>query len=191
LQGVLPVRADIAILAFVCVCASVLAEQTGFEELMAAAEQGHANAQNSLGSLYQAGEGVTQDHVQALRWYQAAADNGLPQGIHNLAYMYDLGLGTEEDDVRALKLYNKAAEGGHVEAMFNIGLMYAFWTEVQRDYETACMWLDLARFHTQGSDNMQLKWQTRGYLDEVRRHMTGPQIQAAEGRARAWQKAHR
>jgi TPR repeat protein len=155
-----------------------------------AAEQGHANAQNSLGSLLMAGEGVTQDYEKAMEWYQAAADNGLPQGIHNLAYMYDLGLGVSEDNVRALQLYRTAAEGGHVEAMFNIGLMYAFGTDVQKDYETAYMWLDLARFYTQRAEDRQLKWQVRGYLDELERNMTAPRIDAAKSRSKAWYTTH-
>lgn len=156
-----------------------------------AAEQGHADAKNSLGSLYQAGEGVEQDYAEALRWYKSAADNGLPQGIHNLAYLYDLGLGIPEDDVRAVQLYRQAAAGGHVEAMYNIGLMYAFGTGVPKDHETAYMWLDLARFYTQRSEEMQLKWQVRGYLDELERHMTRAQINRAKDRSTAWDKSHR
>lgn len=155
-----------------------------------AAKQGHANAQNSLGSLFMAGEGVSQDYDEAMRWYQAAADDGLPLGLHNLAYMYDLGLGVSEDNVKAMQLYQKAAEGRHAEAMFNIGLMYAFGKEVQRDYESAYMWLDLARFYTQHSENQQLKWQARGYLDEVERHMMPAQISAAKDRSSAWYAVH-
>jgi TPR repeat protein len=155
-----------------------------------AAEQGHANAQNSLGSLLMAGDGVSQDYAEAMRWYQAAADNDLALGAHNLAYMYDLGLGVSEDNVRAMQLYHTAAEGGHVEAMFNIGLMYAFGDDVKRDYETAYMWLDLARFYTQHSENMQLKWQARGYLDELEQHMTAAQIRAAKSRSSAWYTLH-
>ena len=155
-----------------------------------AAEQGHAIAQNSLGSLYQAGEGIEQDYAEAHHWYESAADNGLPQGLHNLAYMYDLGLGVPEDNVKALHLYRRAAEGGHVEAMFNIGLTYAVGADVQRDYETAYMWLDLARFYTQRSEDTHLKWQVRGYLDEVERHMTAPQIRAAKSRSSAWHTIH-
>lgn len=156
-----------------------------------AAEQGHANAQNSLGSLLLAGEGVTQNYAEALDWFQAAADDGLPQGIHNLAYMYDLGLGVPEDNVKAVQLHPEAAEAGHVEARYNIGLMHVFGTGVKKDYETAYMWLDLARFYTQHSENMQLKWQARGYLDELEKQMTASQIKAAKSRSKAWYAIHR
>ena len=41
-----------------------------------AAEQGHAGAQNNLGVMYDKGEGVTQDYVQAHIWYNLAAAQG-------------------------------------------------------------------------------------------------------------------
>jgi hypothetical protein len=104
--------------------------------------------------------------------------------------MYDLGLGVSEDNTKALQLYRMAAEVGHAEAMFNIGLMYAFGSDVQKDHETAYMWLDLARFHTQRSEDTKLKWQIRGYLDELERNMTAPQIDAAKSRSKAWYAIH-
>src|SRR5713101_6723486 len=41
-----------------------------------AADKGFAPAQNSLGYLYERGEGVAQDNAQARFWYQKAADQG-------------------------------------------------------------------------------------------------------------------
>ena len=38
-----------------------------------AAVQGHANAQNSLGVLYDNGHGVAQDYGQARAWWEKAA----------------------------------------------------------------------------------------------------------------------
>jgi TPR repeat protein len=41
-----------------------------------AAEQGHAEAQLILGTLYETGNGVPQDLSRAMTWYRMAADNG-------------------------------------------------------------------------------------------------------------------
>ena len=37
------------------------------------AEQGHADAQSSLGGMYEDGKGVPRDYVQAHKWYNLAA----------------------------------------------------------------------------------------------------------------------
>ncbi len=52
---------------------------TALREFRVLAEQGDASAQNSLGHMYIAGEGVPQDYVQAHMWYILAAA-GSPSG---------------------------------------------------------------------------------------------------------------
>jgi TPR repeat protein len=39
-------------------------------------DQGHADAQNNLGTCYYNGQGVPQDYAQAAGWYRKAADQG-------------------------------------------------------------------------------------------------------------------
>jgi uncharacterized protein len=41
-----------------------------------AAAQGHANAQYSLGYMFEKGKGVAQDRAEAIRWYRLAAEQG-------------------------------------------------------------------------------------------------------------------
>jgi TPR repeat protein len=156
-----------------------------------AADQGHAQAQNNLGSLYQHGQGVPQDYQLAARWYEAAAKQGLPDAANSLAYLYDLGLGVQEDDAKAVSLYTTAAEGGSVRAMVNLGVMYADGTGVPADNVQAYMWLDLARFYTQQSKDMDLKWHVRRVLDEYKARMTRKEIKAGKKMAKAWDKANR
>lgn len=156
-----------------------------------AAEQGDAAAQNSLGSMYQYGEGVSQDNAEAVRWYQKAADQGYREAYTNLGYMYDGGLGLKQDKEKAVKLYHSGAEKGSLNAMLNLGVSYWKGEGVSKDLVQAHMWLDLARFYTQRSPNMQLKWRVRGALDEVKKEMTKEQISKAEQLAREWDAAHR
>ena len=46
------------------------------KEFTALAGQGDADAQVKLGDMYAQGQGVTQDNVQAYKWYEIAARNG-------------------------------------------------------------------------------------------------------------------
>jgi len=41
-----------------------------------AAAQGHADAQYSLGDMFEEGQGVAQDTAEAIRWYRLAAEQG-------------------------------------------------------------------------------------------------------------------
>ena len=49
-----------------------------------AAEQGNAMAQNSLGVMYELGQGVPQDHKAAVKWYKLASEQGDADAQNNL-----------------------------------------------------------------------------------------------------------
>ena len=156
-----------------------------------AAEQGNAEAQNSLGSMFQYGEGLTQDNAEALRWYQKAADQGHGEANANFGYMYDCGLGVTEDNEKAVRLYLIGVEKGSINAMFNLGICYWDGEGTPKDVVKGYMWLDLARFHTQRSPNMQLKWRIRGSLAEIAKEMTKDQISEARKLGQEWDITHR
>ncbi|MBJ6724387.1 tetratricopeptide repeat protein [Geomesophilobacter sediminis] len=158
----------------------------------AAAEQGYAEAQNSLGSLYQAGEGVPKDYQLARMWYQKAADQGNVSAKNSLAYLYDLGLGVSTSPKTAARLYREAAELGEVRAMLNLGILLTQGKpEVEKDDIEAYKWLDLARFYTQTSKDMTLKWRVRGELDKLSGMMTTVQIEEGKKRGDEWARNHR
>ncbi len=156
-----------------------------------AADKGYAVAQNSLGSLYQYGEGIPQDNKEAMLWYKKAAEQDYGEAYTNLGYMYDGGLGVEQDKQKAVRLYHKGAEKSSLNAMLNLGISYWKGEGVSSDLVQAYMWLNLARFYTQRSTNMQLKWRVRGVLDEVKKQMTEDQINKAKELTRKWNIAHR
>lgn len=54
------------------------------EWYLKAAEHNHSEAQNSIGLLYEWGQGVTLNLEEAKRWYRLAADNGSEGGKVNL-----------------------------------------------------------------------------------------------------------
>ncbi|NJN69661.1 MAG: sel1 repeat family protein [Nitrospira sp.] len=77
--------------------------------VQAQANQGEAEAQNSLGELYAKGMGMPQDYAQARAWYQKAAAQGHPLAQNNLAELYFAGLGVPQDYVRAYMWVTLAA----------------------------------------------------------------------------------
>src|SRR4051794_21569754 len=68
-----------------------------------AADQGNAEAQNTIGEMYLKGQGVPQDYAQAMRWYRKAADQGLAEARNNIDYLYSRGLGVPQDCAAATK----------------------------------------------------------------------------------------
>ena len=86
------------------------------------ADQGNAAAQFNLGVMYNSGDGVPEDDVEAVKWYRKAADQGNAAAQFNLGVMYSSGEGVPEDLVQAYswinlaaaKGYNKASEGKEI-----------------------------------------------------------------------------
>ena len=74
-----------------------------------AATQGHAEAQNDLAVIYDAGDGVAENDMEAVRWYRRAAAAGNLSAQHNLGLMYANGEGVRRDDGRAYLWLSVAA----------------------------------------------------------------------------------
>ena len=51
-------------------CLALTAWAQDFESTKRAARQGDAQAQADLGKMYATGQGVTQNHAEAVRWYR-------------------------------------------------------------------------------------------------------------------------
>ena len=63
----------VAVLVALAVGAPVQAQTPEIDALRVRAEAGVAAAQYNLGNMYETGEGVPQDHVQAHMWYNLVA----------------------------------------------------------------------------------------------------------------------
>ena len=79
-----------------------------------AAAQGDPDAQNSLGQMYQDGEGVQQNCTEAAKWYRMAAEHvpdfgGAGQGRNNLGLLYLNGDGVPKDYVQAYMWFKLTA----------------------------------------------------------------------------------
>jgi TPR repeat protein len=101
-----------------------------------AAEAGHAEAQNSVGSGLQA----EKRYGEARIWYERAAAQGHALATNNLAYLHDLGLGVKQDRQKGFELYTRAADLGWAEAMWNLANMYGAGQLGEKDLDMACVW---------------------------------------------------
>ena len=115
-----------------------------------AAEAGHSEAQNSMGSIYQAEE----RYGEALVWYEKSAAQNNELATNNLAYLYDLGLGVSQDRQKAHELYLKSANLGEPQAMHNLGQMYGSGQLGEEDLINGCAWTFRAVKYSRGADSM-------------------------------------
>ncbi len=87
------------------------------------AEQGDADAQFVLGTMYLRGRGVPQDYNEAVRWYRLAAAQGFTMAQYNLGVSYAKGRGVPEDYVQAHMWFSLAAAQGHELARTARGIL--------------------------------------------------------------------
>lgn len=144
-----------------------------------AAEAGHAEAQNSLGSGYQADK----RYKEAVVWYEKAAKQNHALATNNLGYLYDLGLGVPQDRQKGYELYLRAAELGWAESMFNIGQMYGSGQLGQVDMDKGCMWTIRAlKYSTPG----RVKDQAEGTVKYCKQTLSKADYLKAEQEANSW-----
>jgi len=70
------------------------------------------------------GQGVTQNYLEAAKWYRKGAEQGDAAAQFSLGSMYNEGKGVSQDYSEAIKWYRKAAEQGNAAAQFSLGSMY-------------------------------------------------------------------
>ena len=89
-------------------------------ELRALANQGHTDAQVSLGVMYAYGQGVPEGEVEAVKWYRKAVDQGLASAQNKLGKMYDEGaLTAQEKDEEVRERLRRAQLRKQAEAQRN------------------------------------------------------------------------
>jgi len=86
----------------------VVNEKLAFDNMLAAAEQGHALAMHGLGFMYLEGECAEKDTAKAADWFHKAADAGMQGSMTTLAMMYRDGNGVEQNQQEANRLFEMA-----------------------------------------------------------------------------------
>lgn len=88
-----------------------------------AAEQGDKISQTLLGEMYLYGKGVSQDYVEAVKWFSKSAEQGYVGAYYTLGCMYEEGKGVKQDHAEAVKWFRKAGEQGYADAQLKIDEM--------------------------------------------------------------------
>lgn len=114
--------------------------QTAAHEYMSAAQDGDADAQDTLGVMYFNGEHFQKNHVEAAAWFRSAAEQGHDKAQFNLGLAYERGEGVDKDQNEAVRWYRKAAEQGNARAQFVLGVMYRHGRGVEQSDADAASW---------------------------------------------------
>jgi uncharacterized protein len=116
--------------------------ETALNQWRPLAEQGDAEAQRSLGQMYDFGRGVAKDEAQATLWYRKAAELGNAGAQYRLGLKYIYGRKpTPGDVVIGLSWFEKAAYQGDVSAQARLGELYEFGDfGVPRDHAQSVAW---------------------------------------------------
>lgn len=124
--------------------------QTGKETeaapfIRAAANQTLPAAQYYLGNMYENGQGVPADAVQARMLTERAARAGHRIAMYDLALYYIEGKGGVEADMSmAAQWFEKAAQFGMTDAQYNLAVLYERGTGVTPDPAEAYNWYAIA-----------------------------------------------
>ncbi|MDR1828466.1 MAG: sel1 repeat family protein [Methylobacteriaceae bacterium] len=126
-----------------------------FRRLLRSAEAGDAEAQLTLGFMYDFGVGVLTDSERAMELFSKAAEQGLAAAELALGDMYERHEHVARDYVKAAAWYRKAADQGLAEAQYRLGGMYANGYGVQQSDTEAFAWC--RRAAEQGYSDAQIQ----------------------------------
>jgi TPR repeat protein len=151
---------------------------TALREFTVAAAEGLDLAQYNLAILYFTGQGVEQNHAEALRWTLAAAEQGHLNAQFNLGALYYTGTGTAVNLEEALRWYTIAAQSQHSGAQYNLATMYELGEGTAVDLVEAHFWASAAQYN-EFADAPAL-------LGRLSTQMSAEQLSAARVRFAEW-----
>jgi len=156
----IPLNLVFAVCVALCAAAITAAQATPFEDGKRAWEKGdyatafhyweplamngEPDAENGLGSLYELGQVVGQDDVEAIYWYRKAAAKGFDKAEYNLGRVYRMGHGVSTDESLAFHYFMLAAVQGYGPAQNAVAEAYAFGFGVAEDDVVAYAWFTVA-----------------------------------------------
>jgi TPR repeat protein len=111
--------------------------KTSYNLIKPLAKKGVAQAQYSLGIMYEKGKGVDLNLKKAKKWFQLAAQQGISKAQYKLGLIYRNGEGDEKNYSKAVKWWELAAKRGNTKAQINLGLIFENGLGVPQDYNKA------------------------------------------------------
>ena len=122
------------------------------------AEQGDAEAEFHLSTMYLRGQGVPQSYTEAFRWCRRAADQNYARAQDGMGYLYYHGYGLDGDFTEALRWLHLAADQKLPQAENEIGIAYEVGNGVTADYGEAVRWYRLAADQGYAAAEYNLGW---------------------------------
>jgi localization factor PodJL len=137
-----------------------------------------AVAQYRLASLYERGQGIDRNRVEAVNWYQRAADQGNVNAMHNLAVMMSEGVEGPPDHDKALQWFLAAGHYGVRDSQYNLGVIYARGLGPAQDLPESYKWFAIAA--TGGDTDAAVR------RDEVAKAMSPEELAEARTAVQTW-----
>ena len=123
-----------------------------------AAELGNADAQTTLGWMYDQAKGVRRNYAEAAKWYRKAAEQGYAYAQNELGVLYYNGQGVKRNYGEALKWFRKAADQGNEASYGWLGILYYEGQGVKKDYSEALKWFRKAAERGDEGSQFNLGW---------------------------------
>ncbi len=153
--------------------------QAGVKLIREAAAQNLPAAQYRLAKLYEIGQGVERDEVQARQLTERAAKSGHRIAMHDLALYYTDGRGGVDVNVSiAAGWFEQAAQFGVVDSQFNLAVLAESGQGIAQDLNAAYFWYNIAA--KQGDQFAQKR------IPFVKEGLSPEQIDAADARIAAF-----
>lgn len=112
-------------------------KNTLFNETLAKAEQGDAEAMRLVGNMYYAGDGTKANHALSFKYIWEAAKKGNTMALYNLAFAYKYGVGIERNSHMAFSIYKALHEKGESLATAKLAECHLLGTGIIQSAETA------------------------------------------------------
>ena len=109
-----------------------------------AADKGDADAQCKYGQCLEKGEGVSQNLIEAVRYYKMAADQGHAEAQARYGHCLEKGQGVSQDLSAAARYYKLSADQGYARAQFMYGWCLEKGRGVSRDSGAATRYYKLS-----------------------------------------------
>ena len=122
-------------------------------------EKGNKHAPNTLGKIYEKGQGVDRNYSRAVQYYRVAVARGNNNAMANLGWAWSHGYGMPANIDSAIEWYTRAARAGVDFAQNNLGNTYLKqgkiaaaldWTQKAANQQYAPAWANLGWYYENG-----------------------------------------
>ncbi|MCC8180963.1 MAG: sel1 repeat family protein [Planctomycetes bacterium] len=141
-------------------------------------DEGYKNGTlyNNLGSMYQKGHRVKQNHAEAVKFYRLGADEGSNSAVVNLGYMLVNGTGVTKNMAEGVVLLKDGgARKGDSAALYNAGQIYEKGDGVPQNFAEAITCYELAVT----LDNRSVLIESLRRLNKQRDRIESPSVESA------------